>query len=351
VEGWPVRIGVLAGDLLPMVLPSHDAAVLDVDHDGNDEVSVSAGTGQAKLVDGDGSVIRTYETGGGDQSYDPALILNLADYPSIGDLSGSGTPSVIKGGMSLNGAVNLLAVNQNLQYNHVVQAWNPATGEFLSGYPRATDDFQLVTQPSIAKVGGGGKGRQALVGTGMYQLHAYGENGTEPDGWPKFVGGWLFATASVGDVDGNGKLDVTTLTREGWQFVWKTNVPACDGTNGEWWTFHHDEHSTANYGADGRPPAKPARVKHRDRARDIVLSFRAPGDDMFCGKVSRYEVRGDGRRLKLAKPTLVEGGKRQTLTVEAMPVKLTIRAYDEAGNASYPAHVRIAAPGSRAAAR
>ena len=61
VSGWPVQVGVLSGDLLPMVIPGNDAAVLDVDGDGNDEVSVSAATslsGQGpKLVDGDGSTI------------------------------------------------------------------------------------------------------------------------------------------------------------------------------------------------------------------------------------------------------------------------------------------------------
>ena len=340
VDGWPVKIGVLAGDLLPMVLPSNDAAVLDVDGDGDDEVSVSAGTGQAKLVDGDGSVIRTYETGGQPgETYDPSLVLNLADYPSIGDLSGSGDPSVIKGGLTLNGAVNLLAVNQNFQFNHVVQAWDPDDGQFLSNYPVPTDDFQLVTQPSIAKVGGSGNARQALVGTGLYQLHAYGESGSEPEGWPKFVGGWLFATPSVGDVDGNGKLDVTTLTREGWSFLWKTDVPACGGTNGEWWTFHHDEHSTANYGYDGRPPAKPSKLKHRVRGDDVVLKFRAPGDDLFCGKVDHYAVRAGRKRLEIAKPAIVEGRKRQKLVLKVVARKrrLTIRAYDEVGNASYPA--------------
>ena len=345
VDGWPVKIGVLAGDLLPMVLPSHDAAVLDVDNDGNDEVSVSAGTGQAKLVDGDGSVIRTYETGGRPgEYYDPALVLNLADYPSVGDLSGSGNPVVIKGGLTVFGAVNLLATNQNFQFNHVVQAWDPTSGQFASGYPRATDDFQLVTQPAIAKVGGGGEGRQALVGTGLYQLHAYGQNGSEPDGWPKFVGGWLFATASVGDVDGNGKLDVTTLTREGWSFLWKTGIDACAGNNAEWWTFHHDEHSTANYGYDGRPPAKPARFKRRVKGRDVVMSFRAPGDDLFCGKVAGYEVRLGKRRVRVAKPTLVDGRKRQTLVLPRAAGRrgvLTVRAFDEAKNAGYGARVRM----------
>ncbi len=84
VSGWPVDVGVLAGDLLPLVLPGNDAAVLDVDGDGNDEVSVSAATsisGQGpKLVDGDGSTIRTFE-GPAANCPDQGPVINLADYP------------------------------------------------------------------------------------------------------------------------------------------------------------------------------------------------------------------------------------------------------------------------------
>ena len=102
-----------------------------------------------------------------------------------------------------------------------------------------------------------GPGAQALVGTGLYQLHAYGPGGLERAGWPKFTGGWMQATPAVGDADGDGDLDVTTVTREGWSFLWDTGVDACGGSNDEWWTFHHDEHSTNNYGIDGRPPGTP----------------------------------------------------------------------------------------------
>ena len=87
VDGWPVKVGVAAGDLLPLVLPGHDAAVLDADNaaDGGDEVSVSAGTSLSSaqgnmLVDGNGATIRTYAnavTTGPDKG----PILNLADYP------------------------------------------------------------------------------------------------------------------------------------------------------------------------------------------------------------------------------------------------------------------------------
>jgi hypothetical protein len=295
VSGWPVQVGVLSGDLLPLVIPGNDSAVLDVNGDGNDEVSVSAATslsGQGpKLVDGNGSTIRTYQ-GAAANCPDQGPVINLADYPSIGDLSGNGTPDVVKGGLTLNGVANLLAVNQNLPFCHVEQAWDPATGDALPGYPRATDDFQLLSEASIARVAGSGPQRQALMGTGLYQLHAYGPTGTEAPGWPKFTGGWIESTPAVGDADGDGKLDVAGVTREGWSFLWRTGVSACGNSNDQWWTFHHDERSTANYGVDGRPPGSPRNLVATRNATvgSVTVSWKQPGDDWLCGSPCRYRV-------------------------------------------------------------
>ncbi len=293
VSGWPVQVGVLSGDLLPMVIPGNDSAVLDVDGDHDDEVSVSAATslsGQGPmLVDGDGSTIRTYQ-GPVANCPDQGPVINLADYPSVGDLSGDGSPDVVKGGLTLNGVANLLAVNQNLPFCHVEQAWDPATGNALAGYPRATDDFQLLAQASIARVAGSGAQRQALVGTGLYQVHAYGPAGGEASGWPKFTGGWVQSTPAVGDADGNGKLDVAAVTREGWSFLWRTPASACGGSNGQWWTFHHDERGSNNYRIDGRPPGSPRNLVARRNAGAVTVSWKQPGNDWLCGKPTRYRV-------------------------------------------------------------
>ena len=307
VPGWPVKVGVAAGDLLPMVLPGHDSAILDQDaNPADDEVSVAAATsivpGGPRLVDGNGAGIREYLASAGNLT-DPGPVLSLADYSSVGDVIGAGQPAVLKGGLTLNGAANLLAVNQNLPFNHTQMAWDPSSGAALPGYPIATDDFQLLGQASVARVGGSGPERHMLVGTGLYNLHAYGPMGTEAPGWPKFTGGWQQATPAVGDADGDGDLDVTTVTREGWSFLWDTasdpgdddGVDACgsatDPTNDEWWTFHHDERSTNNYRGDGRPPRTPEDlVLVRGPGDRVDLSVTAPGDDWACGQADVFRV-------------------------------------------------------------
>ena len=102
------------------------------------------------------------------------------------------------------------------------------------------------------------------------------------------------------------------VTREGWSFLWDTDsaasadgtddgVDACDGSNEEWWTFHHDERSTGNYGTDGRPPGcpRPRSSRRRCPARSRPhatstttwqLGFIAPGDDWLCGTAEEFRV-------------------------------------------------------------
>ncbi len=382
VKGWPVELGVLAGDILPLVVPSHDAAVVDLDGDGRDEVSLSAATAAAKLVDSDGTTIKTYQNLPGPASSvsDQTLQLNLADYPAIGRLSDSDPPSVFKGGLSLNGAVNLLAVNQNLPFNHSLQAWtlgnesaDPRNGAYLPGFPVATVDFQLLSKPVVAKVDGSGLGRQAIVGTGLYQLHAYGALGREPAGWPKFLGGWVQSTPTVGDVNGDGKLDVMAFTREGWSFVWSTGAPECrvgqTATNDEWWTFSHDEHSTSNYGADARPPSRPGDLSvRRLEGGDLRIAFAGSGDNLRCGEAARYEVAASGKPIRsgaaFVKGTRLDAtrdgaGAARSAQATDSPQRVTVttkgggrfdnvavRAVDDAGNVSYVRGTAI-----RAAAR
>jgi len=92
------------------------------------------------------------------------------------------------------------------------------------------------------------------VGSGGYYVHAFDGCGREPEGWPKFVGGWVTSSPAIGDVDGDGKLELAVTTRAGYLFLFDTDGSA-DGST-PWPEYRHDSYNTGNYNApltsDGR---------------------------------------------------------------------------------------------------
>jgi len=104
--------------------------------------------------------------------------------------------------------------------------WKVGTGEsprpepMLAGYPRRMEDLMIWARPAAADVDGDGS-EEVLMGSGGYLLHAFAGAGGEAEGFPKFTGGWIFSAPATGDLDGNGRLDVVAVTREGYLFTWE----------------------------------------------------------------------------------------------------------------------------------
>jgi hypothetical protein len=343
LSGWPVALNGVA-DILPLVGPGLDPVVVDVDG-GPPEVIVGSTLGDMIVLGGDGVARHSLANGGAGPGLSPSVVFNLFEYAAVGDTTGLGRPSIFKGGLPAAGLVNLVAVGQNLPFNHVVQGWDAGTGLALPGWPRATDDWQLLSSPSIANVGGGGE-REVIVGTGLYLLHAYQPNGLEPPGFPKFAGGWLSGVTPVGDIDGDGLLEIANWTREGNIFVWDTDVSVCDG-DGEWPGFRHDDRNTGVYGHDARSPGP---VRDLQASAPLLggsptLTWEAPGSDGPCGRASHYEVRALSEPLTedtwesallLGTPAAGQAGSAEAYALPAvMPgtMYLGVRAIDQAGNA------------------
>jgi MYXO-CTERM domain-containing protein len=59
------------------------------------------------------------------------------------------------------------------------------------------------------------------------------------------TGQWIIASPAVGDLDGDGTLEVAVGTREGFLYAWHTTGK----TNGrvDWASFHHDDGNTGNF--------------------------------------------------------------------------------------------------------
>jgi hypothetical protein len=289
LPGWPTKPNGVLPDALPFVGPGVDQILADVNGDGQLDVIGNTATGDVTATKADGTNLVAYDSNPqGGETVDKGKVLNLFENPIAANLSGTGL-EIFKGGITLNGLVDLgVAVGQNLPYNHVVQGWNAQTGTELPSFPQAVEDYQLLSSPAVADVSDA-PGRELLVGTGLYYLRDINAEGVEGTGFPKFTGGWIFATPAIGDINGDGKLEITTMTREGNMFVWDTNSNAC-GTNDEWWTSRHDEWNTGAYGTDTRPPGTPTGLTATSGGSGLTLQWTAPGDDWLCGTANKYRV-------------------------------------------------------------
>jgi hypothetical protein len=291
LPGWPTSPNGIVPDALPFVGPGVDHVLANVDGDPELEAIGNVASGDVMATNGSGSNAAQYDSEPqGGEHVDKSKVINLFENPIAANIDGTGGPEIIKGGVTLNQVVNLgVAVGQNLPYNHVVQAWNAQTGASLPSFPQAVEDYQLLSSPMVADVSDS-PGNEVVVGTGLYYLRNFNVAGIEGTGWPKFTGGWLFATPSAGDADGDGDLEIATLTREGFGFMWDTDRPAC-GTNDEWWTSRHDEWNTGAYGTDTRPPGTPTDVGFNlIGAHVVTLGWKAPGDDWMCGQSQKYRI-------------------------------------------------------------
>ncbi|MDQ1689546.1 MAG: cell wall-associated protease, partial [Frankiaceae bacterium] len=224
-DGWPIKLNGAIQTTLPFIGPGQDPSVLTLD--GKRLLLVSTTGGAVSEYGVDGKLVRSMQQsvfGPGSDATDRTGVINLFESASVGDLLGTGRPSVVKYGLTLSAVVNLLLVGQNVPYNHLIGGYDAGTGAPLPAFPRITDDFQFLSASTIAKVDPTSPANQVLAGTGLGLLHAYdGLTGRDAPGFPKVTGGWLFAPAAFSD-DGR----MADITREGYLFQWDMpKLPAC----------------------------------------------------------------------------------------------------------------------------
>ncbi|MEK6276709.1 MAG: S8 family serine peptidase [Actinomycetota bacterium] len=350
VGGWPIKPGGVAPDALPFAGPGIDPALGNIDGDPALEVIGSITSGTVFATNGNGSNAVNYDPSASSADItDKSAALGLFEYPVLADLDGLPGLEVLKGGFTTNQLANLVVVGQNLPYNHVLSAWNGQTGARLPAYPQAVEDYQLLSSPAVSDVSSA-PGAEAIVGTGLYLLRNINAQGVEGSGWPKFTGGWNFAVPGIGDVDGDGKLEVSSLTREGFSFLWDTDQPAC-GTNDQWWTSRHDEFGTGNYNTDSRPPGTPTELTATPTANGLDLSWKQPGDDWLCGTATRFRVLAsatpiehptDGLQL-LEDDVTGAAGSTETASLPGAARYLAVLYRDEAGNWGHLASIDLLA--------
>jgi hypothetical protein len=232
LPGWPVRIGVLASELLPWIEGVPGSPVLaDVDGDGRLEVGIASVAGPAYILRADGSSFY----GTGPDGLPRTLPTDRAafgsettttDGPSVPALgSGSFAPVgragalvYVAAGAGFGRLADTNVPAQQIPHDTHLDAWDVRSGTFLPAFPRLLDDLVFFGSAAIADVSGDGEA-ELLIGSGGYLVHAMSTSGIEAPGWPKFTGGWIIATPAVGRL--GARAVVAVATREGTLRVWR----------------------------------------------------------------------------------------------------------------------------------
>ncbi|MGZ6092694.1 MAG: FG-GAP-like repeat-containing protein [Polyangiales bacterium] len=304
LPGWPVNSSSFK--LFPLVGEGVVSAgmMADVDGDGKLEV-VFHGTGgtpyvlpanPGKQAIPGGAVpnaVLTLDPNFGENYESPEQLpgnnfIPVFSQPSFGDLDQDGKPDIIALGASFTLALSLQGSGERQEYEQQMAMWGSGNLRDCSdgsgnkcafmfpGSPTITEDYTFFHNATVADLSGDDY-PEVIVGTGGYYVRAVDACGREAPGFPKFTGGWVIPSVAVGDLDGDGKMEAVTGTRDGWVYAWHTEGRE-DGVI-EWPTHHHDIRNTGNYQTAIDFPKRKHAAKALDLATCKKIDPNAPANE------------------------------------------------------------------------
>lgn len=261
--GWPIALSGLYLDVLPYVGRGNpdNPLIADIDGDGQPELFTHVVTTAAKAFNAQGQQVLQTNTspsqnsvGTSKQGYDVIAVNSGA----VADLDGDGLMEYVDGTVAALDLATGASGGKRHDYDHQVTAWavghalknlrdhntpGVAQAPMLKAFPQLTTDYQFLTNYVVADITGDGR-PEIISGNGGYLITAFDADGLIPTGWPKLTGYWNMATPAVGDIDGDGYLDVVVTSRNGYLWAWKTKGRADQKV--QWESYHHDLRNTGN---------------------------------------------------------------------------------------------------------
>ena len=86
-----------------------------------------------------------------------------------------------------------------------LDAWDAATGSFLTGFPQVMGSLQFFDQPIVADLTGSRGQAYAVEASSDADLRAFDADGREAPGFPKLTGGWVTGGAVFGSARVDGR--------------------------------------------------------------------------------------------------------------------------------------------------
>jgi hypothetical protein len=263
LPGWPVAIADLDPDLLPDIGDgaSNGPAVATVPGS-RPLIAVQSDVGPVYLLRADGSDALGTTDGlpnvlasgpSGSKSNSTGILgtsvpaLGMPIIAPLGAASGSGgSLDVISAAESAGELIDVSEPAEQSPHDSQLDAWDAATGTFLSGFPQVMDSLQFFDQPIVANLTGSSGQAYAVEASSDSDLRAFDAQGQEAPGFPKLTGGWVTNGAVFGTLGAMSQQVLVAGTREGELFIWRTSAPA-SAARGAWPQVHQNLWNTNDY--------------------------------------------------------------------------------------------------------
>ncbi len=264
LPGWPVHVPMLQTEALPTIGDGVAMPAIAADFVPTKpgiEVAMASATGTLMVFGADGTGAygatsdgpippiwaagvggpRATTFGAQRNSQDIAATMVAFAGPSAGDLTGDGLPDYAVPALGLSRMLDINLNDLQIPNDDQVIAYNGTNGSMLPGFPQTTSDMAFFVQSAIGNVGGSAA-PEVIAGNGVYTLNAFDASGASPANWPKLTGGWTVGTPAIGDWDGDGKMEVAQLRRDGQVMVWHTDST----TTPQWSSWNCDPANTGS---------------------------------------------------------------------------------------------------------
>lgn len=170
---------------------------------------------------------------------------------AVGDLDGDGEPEIVIGAYTHAGFPPGLPTVDGGGIMWVLSR----TGAVKPGWPRVFD-LHIDSSPALGDLDGDGD-LEIVVGTGhepgatagrkVYAMH---HDGTDVASWPVSTGAYVWPSPALADLDGNGLPEVIVSCEDGKLYAWKANGTVLAG-----WPVQPLNESGLNGGMSGSPVA------------------------------------------------------------------------------------------------